>query len=88
MRDPLGTSGYVYDYWRHVFHPKGLPARRWLDYARILATVELNATFYRFPTASTVDGWPALDLSDLLLGRIHCTDAVRDARGAHAAPLE
>jgi uncharacterized protein YecE (DUF72 family) len=54
----VGTSGYVYAHWRHVFYPKGLPARRWLEhYSRIFPTVELNATFYRLPTASTVDGW-------------------------------
>jgi uncharacterized protein YecE (DUF72 family) len=54
----LGTSGYVYSHWREVFYPRGLPARRWLDhYSRIFSTVELNATFYRLPTASTVDGW-------------------------------
>jgi len=54
----LGTSGYVYSHWRKVFYPQGLPARRWLDhYARFFATVELNATFYRLPTATAVDGW-------------------------------
>ena len=54
----VGTSGYVYAHWRDVFYPKGLPARRWLDwYAQVFATVELNATFYRLPTAKTVDGW-------------------------------
>lgn len=54
----VGTSGYVYSHWRHVFYPKGLPARRWLEYyARIFSTVELNATFYRLPTPSAVDGW-------------------------------
>ena len=52
----LGTSGYVYDDWRNIFYPKGLPARRWLEhYSRVFSTVELNATFYRLPTASTVD---------------------------------
>jgi uncharacterized protein YecE (DUF72 family) len=54
----LGTSGYVYAHWRGIFYPKGLPARQWLaHYARIFSTVELNATFYRLPTAKTVDGW-------------------------------
>jgi len=54
----VGTSGYAYDHWRHVFYPKGLPARRWLEYyARIFSTVELNTTFYRLPTASAVDRW-------------------------------
>ena len=54
----LGTSGYVYRDWRSVFYPEGLPARRWLDhYSSVFSTVELNATFYRLPTANAVDGW-------------------------------
>jgi uncharacterized protein YecE (DUF72 family) len=54
----LGTSGYVYDHWRHIFYPRGLPARRWLEhYAGLFSTVELNTTFYRLPSASAVDGW-------------------------------
>jgi uncharacterized protein YecE (DUF72 family) len=54
----LGTSGYAYDHWRQVFYPKGVPTKRWLEhYAGIFSTVELNATFYRLPTASAVDGW-------------------------------
>lgn len=54
----LGTSGYVYDHWRHIFYPRGLPTKRWLDhYARIFRTVELNATFYRLPSEDAVDGW-------------------------------
>ena len=54
----VGTSGYACDHWRHVFYPKGLPTRRWLErHARIFSTVELNTTFYRLPTASAVDRW-------------------------------
>ena len=54
----LGTSGYAYDHWRHVFYPRGLPTRRWLEhYAGVFPTVELNATFYRLPTPSAVEGW-------------------------------
>ena len=54
----LGTSGYVYQHWKGIFYPKGLPAKRWLDhYARVFSTVELNATFYRLPTPAAVDGW-------------------------------
>ncbi len=54
----LGTSGYAYNHWRHVFYPDGLPTKRWLDhYARIFSTVELNTTFYRLPSVSAVDGW-------------------------------
>jgi uncharacterized protein YecE (DUF72 family) len=54
----VGTSGYAYDHWKRAFYPRGLPSRRWLEhYSRIFSTVELNATFYRLPTASAVDGW-------------------------------
>ena len=53
----LGTSGYVYNDWRHKFY-RGLPSKRWLaHYASVFSTVELNATFYRLPTPSAVDGW-------------------------------
>ena len=54
----LGTSGYVYKHWKGLFYPAELPASRWLPYfARVFATVELNAPFYRLPTADAVDGW-------------------------------
>jgi uncharacterized protein YecE (DUF72 family) len=39
-------------------YPPDAPAHTWLSlYARRFATVELNNTFYRLPTASTVEGW-------------------------------
>jgi len=54
----LGTSGYVYNHWRGIFYPEGMPPRRWLArYASVFSTVELNNTFYRLPTPASVDGW-------------------------------
>jgi len=77
MRDPRRHQRYVYDHWRHVFYPEGLPTGRCLEhYAGIFATVELNA--FR----------DALDLSDLLGDQVHCTHAVRDARGTRPAAVE
>jgi uncharacterized protein YecE (DUF72 family) len=56
----VGTSGYVYDHWKQVFYPRGLPASRWLDhYARVFTTCEINATFYRLPSPEAVDNWRA-----------------------------
>jgi len=53
----VGTSGYVYKHWRHLLY-EGVPPSRWLErYAQVFDTVELNATFYRLPSASMVDGW-------------------------------
>ena len=55
----LGCSGWNYASWRHgVFYPERCPPRRWLAYyARHFDTVELNATFYRLPTVTAVQGW-------------------------------
>jgi uncharacterized protein YecE (DUF72 family) len=39
-------------------YPRGLPARRWLDYyAALFDTVEVNTTFYRLPSTTAVGGW-------------------------------
>jgi uncharacterized protein YecE (DUF72 family) len=54
----VGCSGWNYAHWRERFYPKGLPARRWLEYyARHFDTVEINTTFYRLPNVSAVQGW-------------------------------
>jgi uncharacterized protein YecE (DUF72 family) len=56
----IGTSGFSYRDWRRLVYPDGLPAGRWLTYyATVFDTVELNATFYRLPTAAAVDRWAA-----------------------------
>jgi uncharacterized protein YecE (DUF72 family) len=58
QRIHVGTSGYVYPHWRGVLYPPGLPQARWLQrYAEFFATVELNATFYRLPSAAAVERW-------------------------------
>lgn len=56
----LGTSGFVYDHWKGIFYPKGLPPSEWLRfYARSFRSVELNATFYRLPDPRAVTRWAA-----------------------------
>ena len=56
----VGTSGWVYDSWRGSFYPDGLPAARWFEhYAARFPTVEVNYSFYRLPSPSTVAGWRA-----------------------------
>jgi uncharacterized protein YecE (DUF72 family) len=48
----LGTSGYSYDDWRHVYYPTNVPRGSWLAYyATEFRAVELNFTYYRLPTA-------------------------------------
>lgn len=56
----IGCSGWSYRDWRGVVYPEGLPQRRWFEhYQQLFDTVELNATFYRLPAVSTVEGWAA-----------------------------
>jgi uncharacterized protein YecE (DUF72 family) len=54
----IGTSGWSYDHWTDVLYPPGLaPARRLSRYVEEFDTVELNASFYRWPKDSTFAGW-------------------------------
>jgi uncharacterized protein YecE (DUF72 family) len=54
----IGTSGWSYDHWVDVLYPPGLPpARRLARYVEVFDTVELNASFYRWPKDSTFAGW-------------------------------
>lgn len=47
----IGTSGYSYPYWKGRFYPDKWPASKWLEYyASQFNTLELNNTFYRFPS--------------------------------------
>ncbi len=54
----IGTSGWAYKEWARSFYPEGTgPARQLAYYATRFATVELNATFYRLPSAKAVRAW-------------------------------
>ena len=54
----IGTSGWSYGHWDGVLYPPGLPpAERLQHYVREFDTVELNASFYRWPRESTFAGW-------------------------------
>jgi uncharacterized protein YecE (DUF72 family) len=54
----VGCSGWVYRHWKGGFYPADLPQKRWFErYASTFDTVEINASFYREPLASTFDSW-------------------------------
>lgn len=56
----VGTSGWQYRSWRGAFYPAGVPGARELEwYSGQFGCVELNASFYRLPEASTFEGWRA-----------------------------
>lgn len=54
----VGTSGWSYDHWDGVLYPPGTPAARRRDlYVQEFDTVELNASFYRWPPDRTFQSW-------------------------------
>jgi uncharacterized protein YecE (DUF72 family) len=54
----IGTSGWSYDHWQHVFYPEDCRRSQWLAfYTGHFTTVELNASFYRLPTVGTFENW-------------------------------
>ncbi len=54
----IGTSGWSYDHWDGVLYPHGLPPRdRLARYVEVFDTVEVNATFYRWPPPAAFASW-------------------------------
>jgi len=54
----IGCSGFSYKEWKEEFYPKGLAQKNWFAYyTEHFNTLELNVTFYRFPTLATLQGW-------------------------------
>src|SRR5437867_3945326 len=53
-----GTSGFAYPAWKPGFYPAKLPSKDFLKhYAQRLNSVEINYTFRRLPSASTLQNW-------------------------------
>ncbi len=53
----VGTSGYSYDDWVGTWYPPGTTRQDMLGvYAARFHTTELNFTYYRLPTARTIEG--------------------------------
>ena len=54
----IGTSGWSYPHWEGVLYPAALPPRGRLDvYLQRFDTVELNASYYRWPADAAFDSW-------------------------------
>jgi uncharacterized protein YecE (DUF72 family) len=53
-----GTSGFAYTTWKPDFYPANLPSKRFLEhYGQHLNAVEINYTFRRLPSGSTLESW-------------------------------
>jgi uncharacterized protein YecE (DUF72 family) len=55
-----GTSGFAYPSWKPEFYPEKLTAKKFLSfYSQRLNAVEVNYTFRRLPSVSTLENWVA-----------------------------
>jgi uncharacterized protein YecE (DUF72 family) len=59
----LGTSGWSYAEWEGPFYRKG-EKRKLRAYSNVFKLVEIDSTFYRYPSKGTVMGWLRYSPSD------------------------
>lgn len=53
----IGTSGWSYSAWKNDFF-EGVPRKQWLEYcAEKFTALEVNGTFYRLQSESTLRNW-------------------------------
>jgi uncharacterized protein YecE (DUF72 family) len=52
----LGTCGWSYTEWEEKLYKKG-EKHKLRAYSRVFPTVEIDSTFYRYPSKGTVMGW-------------------------------
>ncbi len=54
----VGVSGFSYPSWKGAFYGEGTKSEEFLnEYSRRLRSVEINSTFYAFPTSATMKSW-------------------------------
>ncbi|MBD3582716.1 DUF72 domain-containing protein [Flavobacterium sp. D33] len=54
----IGTSAFYNGKWKGIFYPETLASKEWFAfYCAHFNTFEINATFYKFPTLKTMQGW-------------------------------
>jgi uncharacterized protein YecE (DUF72 family) len=54
----IGCSGFYNRHWKGIFYPEQLPQSKWFAYySSRFNTLELNTTFYKFPTAQSLHKW-------------------------------
>jgi len=81
----IGTSGYVYADWVETFYPRDLKRDGWLSfYAQHFNALEINFTYYRMPTAQTLEGMARQVPADFLFS-IKATQEMTHTREADAA---
>lgn len=63
----IGCSGYHYPEWKRIFYPDDIPQRKWFEYyCEHFNTLELNATYYKFPRPEVLRKWHSRAPKDFL----------------------
>jgi uncharacterized protein YecE (DUF72 family) len=63
----LGCSGWSYAHWVGPFYPPHTKEKDFLKlYSRVYDTVEIDSTFYRVPSVSSLDSWRTSTPDDFL----------------------
>lgn len=56
----IGTSGWSYKHWKHIYYPPELKPTEWLThYSRQFSATEINTSFYHLPKHQSVLNWMA-----------------------------
>src|SRR5436190_9997108 len=67
IQQRTGCSGYYNRHWKNIFYPEKLAQTKWFEfYSEQFNTVELNTTFYRFPTSASLQVWYKKSPQDFL----------------------
>ena len=54
----VGTMGWSYNFWAGNFYPEGAKPSEYLgEYSKIFDTVEIDNTFYRIPSQTSLEKW-------------------------------
>ena len=54
----IGTMGWSYNFWVNNFYPPATKPENFLkEYSKFFNTVEVNSSFYRVPTVTTLENW-------------------------------
>ena len=54
----VGTMGWSYNFWAGNFYPEGTRPNEYLrEYSKIFDTVEIDNTFYRIPSQTSLEKW-------------------------------
>lgn len=65
MKIIIGTSGWNYKHWKGDFYPEEIKQKDWFGhYLKKFNSVEINYSFYRWPSEKTLENWNNVSTED------------------------